>query len=107
MEPETWRKMTSSPESLPLGAKTLLQVEKRRGSLGLRRDQDFFLASSLWSYFKVYMRRKDSGLSQRKFIESQACFPQAAWLLYWPCPGFSFITDRNYVTPTAVASKLP
>lgn len=93
------------------GQDTVLQVEKRRGSLGLRRDQGFFLTSSLWSYIKVYMRRKDSGLSQRKFTESQAWFPQATWLLYWPCPGFSFITDRDssvcYITPTAVPRKLP
>lgn len=75
------------------GQDSVLQVKKRRGSLGLRSGQGFFLASSLWSYIKVYMRRKDSGLSRRKFIESQAWFPQATWLLYWPCPGFSFVTE--------------
>lgn len=92
------------------GQDSVLQVEKRRGSLGLRSGQGFFLAS-LWSYIKVDMRRKDSGLSRRKFIESQAWFPQAIWLLYWPCPGFSFVTDREssfcYVTPTAVARNPP
>lgn len=73
---------TQSRVPSSLGQDTVFQVKKRLGSLGLRSDQGFFCwLLPLWSYRKVSVRRKDSRFSQKKFLESQTGFPQAAWLL--------------------------